>query len=343
MRQPRLKSEESAHYHCISRIVGRDFLIDDEGKEFFSKLLRLLAIYHDCRVLTYCIMSNHFHLLLETPGKEAASKLGRKQILERVRGLYGEDAVRELMEELDRAAACGDPGWEESILDRYRHQMGDLSVFMKQLKQRFTIWYNHRTGRKGTLWEERYKSVLVEGSTQALLAVAAYIDLNPLRAGMVGRVEDYRWSGYAAAVAGNRMAREGLGCVFDRCGQVSDADHSGDWERTASDYRLMLYGAGEIREWPEAGERPTRHGFTREEVEAEIARGGKLPLSSVLRVKVRYFSDGMVLGSTSFVDGVSERHRNRCGARRSSGAKTMRGADWGDLRVMRDLRSRVFG
>jgi len=81
---------------------------------------------------------------------------------------------------------------------------------MKLLKQRFTQWYNGRTGRKGTLWEERFKSVLVEGIGQGLRAMAAYIDLNPVRAGLVTDPKDYRWSGYGEAMAGNKRARLGL-------------------------------------------------------------------------------------------------------------------------------------
>jgi hypothetical protein len=185
--------------------------------------------------------------------------------------------------------------------------------------------------------------VLVESDEQALLTIAAYIDLNPLRAGMVTRIEDYRWCGYAAAVAGHRGAREGLGRIFDQSHCVSGEDHAGDWERTGSCYRLILYGQGEIGEVPEAGEKPRRHGFTREEVEAEIAGGGKLPMSSVLWLKVRYFSDGVVFGRAAFIESVYERHQSRLGSLRSTGARTMRGAEWGDLRVMRDLRADVFG
>jgi len=53
---------------------------------------------------------------------------------------------------------------------------------MKDLKQRFTQWYNKRNGLKGTLWEDTYQSVLVEDSERALMTMAAYIDLNPVRA-----------------------------------------------------------------------------------------------------------------------------------------------------------------
>lgn len=48
-----------------------------------------------------------------------------------------------------------------------------MASFVKDQKQRFTRWFNRENGRKGTLWEDRYESVLVEGSEQALLTIAA--------------------------------------------------------------------------------------------------------------------------------------------------------------------------
>lgn len=80
-----------------------------------------------------------------------------------------------------------------------------------------------------TLWEERFKRLLSEGDEKALMTVAAYIDLNPVRAGMVDRVEDYRWCGYASAVAGNRWARESLGRIFRHSPRISWED----WEELA--------------------------------------------------------------------------------------------------------------
>src|SRR5262245_1223977 len=88
--------------------------------------------------------------------------------------------------------------------------MWAVSAVMKLLKQRFTQWYNGRTDRKGTLWEDRFKSVLVDGAGEGLTAMAAYIDLNPVRAGLVKDPKDYRWSGYGQAVAGKKRARLGL-------------------------------------------------------------------------------------------------------------------------------------
>ena len=81
---------------------------------------------------------------------------------------------------------------------------------MKELKQRFSIWYNRTHQRYGTLWAERFKSVLMEDAATCLSAVSAYIDLNPVRAGLVEDPKDYRYCGYSEAVAGNIKARGGL-------------------------------------------------------------------------------------------------------------------------------------
>jgi putative transposase len=77
--------------------------------------------------------------------------------------------------------------------------MHDLSEFMKGLKQRFTQWFNGHHGRRGTLWEGRFKSVLVQDGYAARV-MAAYIDLNPIRAAMVQKPEDYKWCSYGEAV-----------------------------------------------------------------------------------------------------------------------------------------------
>jgi putative transposase len=127
--------------------------------------------------------------------------------------MSGEHFVGMVEQQVAMYRAAQDPAGEAAFLERYYCRMWDVSEFMKGVKQCFTQWYNGRTGRKGTLWEERFKSVVVEGAGKALGAMAAYIDLNPVRAGIVEDPKDYRWSGYGAALAGRRRAQEGLGKV----------------------------------------------------------------------------------------------------------------------------------
>jgi hypothetical protein len=107
------------------------------------------------------------------------------------------------------------------VRERLLARMHDLSEFMKTVKQRFSIWYNRNHGnRRGTLWMERFKSVLVEGKGNPLQTMAAYIDLNPVRAGLVEDPKDYRFCGYAEAVArsAGSLLRQGSG---GRAGQAA--------------------------------------------------------------------------------------------------------------------------
>ena len=343
MRQSRIRGEGKSYYHCLSRVVDCQYVFKDEEKEHFVTLMRKLEAFHGMRVVTYCIMSNHFHILVEEPDREVTQTLDAETILKRIGFLYDATTVRTVRDELKRARDAADGKREEKILEPYRRRMGDLSGFMKDLKQRFSQWHNRRQGRKGTLWEDRYKSVLVEGDSRALMTMAAYIDLNPIRANMVAKVEDYRWCGYASAVGGNKWARRGLGRILTTSDHVSGTDFEEKWPETAATYRLWLYHEGEEREIPEEGKVNRKKGFSQAEVEAEEAREGKMPVAEAIRHRVRYLTDGAVLGSARFVNEVFERNRGKFGKTRESGAREMREANWEGLCVIRDLRNEVIG
>ena len=91
---------------------------------------------------------------------------------------------------------------------------------------------------------------------------------------------------------------------------------------------------------PEKGQ-PGRRGFSEEEVAEVEERKGAVPVPAMLRHKVRYFCDGAVLGTADFVNDVFTRERSRFGPNRETGARRMRGANWGELRVLRNLRENV--
>ncbi len=216
MSATRCVSLERSFYHCVSRVVDRRFVFHASEKEAFRSILRKLERFLDVRVATYCLMGNHFHLLLEVPERETLEPLTPESLLRRLPLLYGPDKVNEVAAEFERARVSGTAAWEKEILSRYERRRADLSIFLKELKQRVSIFVNRRLERTGTLWEGRFKSVLVEGGEQALLTVAAYIDLNPVRAGLVKRPEDYRWSGYGEAVGGSKGAPRKRGMVLRR-------------------------------------------------------------------------------------------------------------------------------
>ena len=170
---------------------------------------------------------------------------------------------------------------------------------------------------------------------EAVRFCAAYIDLNPVRAGLCEDPDDYRWCSYAAAVAGCVKSRKGLARAWGRTKWTSVV---------AREHRMLLFGRGEKIPGGETadGRRvKARAGFSRERIEEEIKQGGTVPMWKVLRCRVRYFTDGAVLGSKAFVDGFFERERSRFGPKRTSGARKMRGGDWGGVTSLRELADGV--
>jgi len=345
MKASRILGLGRSFYHVVSRVVDRRLVFEGREKELFRKILRNLEAFSGVRVVTYCLMGNHFHLLVEVPDREEMAPLTKEGLLGLLPLLHDDRIVLGVRQEFARAEAAGDEAWMKAILAKFERRRGSLGFFLKDVKQRVTLMMNKRLGRTGTLWEGRYKSVLVEGSETALLTVAAYIDLNPVRAGIAKTAEDYRWSGYAEAVAGGsrgNKAREGLGIVLNEA--FGEAEWREDWSRTQARYRQFLYEEGTAREANEAGE-GARRGFGEAQVDAAVTAAGAMSVPEVLLHRVRYFCDGAVLGTEEFVESVFVREREVNGhfsEKRTSGARRMRGAEWGELRVARDLRKDVI-
>jgi hypothetical protein len=107
---------------------------------------------------------------------------------------FSDDKIKERYARLhgDDVPFPVEDGQNKGIL-HYRKKWSSLSKFMQEIKQTFSRYYNKRHHRKGTLWGERFKSVIVENGN-TLINCLAYIDLNPMRAGIVEKPEDYRWN-----------------------------------------------------------------------------------------------------------------------------------------------------
>lgn len=308
-------------YHCVTRVVGGEFLLDDLGRTKMAQILARLSAFSEVKALTYCLMSNHVHLLLRVP---AGVGLTDEALLARLQDFYGpEGKETRRAEDALRKRGAIEADHREKLLAR----MGDISAFMQEFKQAFSRWYNKRAGRFGTFWAERFSSTVVEELPEALRTVAGYVDLNPVRAGLVEDPMEYRHCGYAAALAGDVEARKGLQAVMGLP----------DWERTAAEYRMFLFTAAGTANHSE------KRVLDREVIRAELARGGELGVGQVLRLRVRHLTDGLVLGSKEFVDAMHERYRERFGPRRKGGARPIRGVPLPGLRSLRDLRVDTVG
>ena len=272
------------------------------------------------------------------------------ELLKRLGAIHTEAAVAAVAIELKKAREGGRATEVAEIHGRYTYRMHDLSEFMKTLLQRFTRWFNRTHDRTGTLWEERYKSVLVESGTAAR-TMAAYIDLNPVRAGMVEDPADYRWSSYGEAIGGGKKgngkkAREGLirACFSELAKDVEPKK----WQEASRVYRRLM-GIALEKKLGRANHSVPRKMMTKNTAELLESNDNEtvlkdLGVAKMLRCRLRYFTDGAVIGSKEFVNEAFASARERFGKKRKDGARKLRGnaaSISGVLWSVRDLRKGV--
>lgn len=302
MRRPRIKAQGLGLYHCMSRSVEGRVIFPNSGMaseegEKFVQLMCKLERFSGLRVLTFVLMSTHYHIVCEVP---EPVELSDSDLLSRIEALYGparrDTIARQLHYWTDEV---GNPEQAQRIRSQFVRRMFDLSIFNKELKGGFAQWYNRRHRRFGPLWAERFTSVLVQGG-QALAAVAAYVDLNPIRAGLCTDPKDYRYCGYAEAVAKpSSPRRSGIRTVMELADTVS-------WNDVASYYRKFLFQTG-LR-----SENEKRAGFDLQTVQRVVEQEeGQLSVTESLRCRIRYFSAGAILGSKAFVEHNFERWKER--------------------------------
>jgi len=341
-------------------------------------LMRMCEKFTGCRVLSYCVMSNHFHLLLEVPPMPEDG-ISDEELLQRLGVFYNEAQVAEIAREMADVATPRKRGEFEmapvdenevplteaqesalatkqaarqvaEIRNRYTRRMHDLSEFMKSLLERFTKWFNRTHSRSGTLWEERYKSVIVEDGAAARM-MAAYIDLNPVRAGMVSDPAEYRWSSYGEAIGGGRKgngrkAREGLVRAWYSHEAAGLAAES--WPDVARLYRRMM-GMTLGNKPGRATVRKTGKSVTKNSAELLASADNEtvmidMGMTKLLRCRVRYFTDGAAIGSKEFVNEAFAGSRERFGPKRKDGARKLRGeasVAAGVLWSLRDLKKGI--
>ena len=235
MRRPRVKVEGEGFYHVVSRIGGKRFLIDETEKAILLGMIRGAAAFSGVEVYTYAVMSNHFHLLVRVPRKREISD---KELEKRMLALYGPAKFNAVLKKWAQWTKRHQKSRVEDEKARMRARMYDLSQFCKTFKEAYTQDYNKRHENTGTIWEGRFKSILLEGSFHAMTTVAGYIHLNPVRAAIVERPEDSKWTGYGAGFKGDALAQEGLRSLVSRLYGAADST----WEQAVAACRSAIEG-----------------------------------------------------------------------------------------------------
>ena len=286
MRRPRIKVDGEGFYHVVSRIGGRRFLIDDAEKGILLGMIRAAAIFSGVELYTYAVMSNHFHLLVRVPRKQEVSD---RELLRRMEALYGTPKFLKALEKWERWTAKKQEWRVEDEKARLRARMYDLSQFCKTFKETYTQDYNKRHDNTGTIWEGRFKSILLEGSWRTLMTVAGYIHLNPVRAEMVAKPEEATNAGYGAACQGDTRAMTGLIGLVKRAYGVKTAA----WEEAKAACAAVIAGVVLVARDRSVSDSESRISDSNGSVSE--------PMRTLLRRRVAGFLHGLALGGEKFL------------------------------------------
>lgn len=293
MRRHRIKLDGEGFYHVTTRCVDKDFKFKDADKAAIVDEMRRLSVFCGAEVCTYAVMSNHLHLLIHMLPK---AELDDEELLRRIGALYGPQREGETRERWSYLRASGSATDLETLAEEreaFKKRMGDLSNFMKELKQRISRGYNKAHRREGTLWESRFFSVLLEDSVATLQSVAAYIDLNPVRAGVAASPEDYKWGGYAQTLAGDEMAMSGLSVIYRHSTFANDFAAISKYHAEAMDLALARDRA--------KAERVLDH-----------HEGDRL-LAFVIQQRNAYFTRSLAIGGVDFIRKIHRQFADRFG------------------------------
>ncbi len=284
--------DQKAVYHVMSRSALDGYPLNDFEKDFIVDLIKKLSRVYFVDILGFCIMGNHFHLAVRTYPE---SELADEEVRKRYAAHYGQDIA-------------------DGQIPYFRRKWCDLSEFIRDIKQMFTRFYNKRHNRAGFFWGSRFKSVIVEDG-ETLINCLAYIDLNPIRAGLVERPEDYRWSSLSYHVqTANKDDFLSLDFGLAEFG-VLDA---GDCLRR---YRRFVYEAGGL----ERPDKPQAGVIDQEIVETERKKDFNLTRTQRFLYRTRYFSDSGIIGSKEFVAANYQRFKDLFACKHEKQPKAIKG------------------
>ena len=180
MRSSRIRRSGVTCQHIYNRAGGtrKDIVFGDKEKEMFFELVHELTKFFTVEVVSLVCMGNHWHAVIcssdELPSREEAAR--------RYEAYYG--------------GSKPTPIWSvDAEYLRHAGRMADFSCFVKDLQQKFTTWFNKTrpVRRRGRLWADRFKNVILEDGP-ALWQCVEYVEMNPVRAGLCGNPGDYAFS-----------------------------------------------------------------------------------------------------------------------------------------------------
>jgi REP element-mobilizing transposase RayT len=275
-------------------------------------LIRRYSALYLVEILGFCLMGNHFHILVRMFPEY---KFTGDDIKKRYESFYGND----------RVFAAGQ-------VPSLRAKLSSLSEFIREIKVGFARYYNRRHHRRGYFWGDRFKSVIVENG-ETLINCLAYIDLNPLRAGLVERPDDYRWNSLGYHIqTGNKdnflsldFGLKEFGPGGMRSAVKGEFHWAGvlDAEERLKRYRRYVYEAGALNR----GDRDFVKVIDNDTLENERQKNYEISRIDRFRSRTRYFTDSGIIGTKEFVSENYQRFKDIFMSKREKIPKPVAGLD----------------
>ena len=266
-------SDRDSWYHLHSRVAGHrgDYpLLTGMARRRLIDTIEHFSRVYFCEVGAFSVMGNHYHLVVRF---EAEREVSREELRARARIMYPNKASQESID-----------AWSEEEWEHYRARLFDVSEYMRNIQAAFARWYNRSFDRRGRFWADRFKSVVL-GDQRAVLDCVLYVELNPVRGGLVERPEEWQGSSVYLREIGKDGWLVPLTELIGRAGR----------RRAMVEFRELLYHRGAV---------PTKEGqaaISREVLEREASRGFE-SRGAYLR-RLGYFVDGLAVGTEEFIRG----------------------------------------
>jgi len=289
-------SDEKAVYHVMSRTALDGFPLKDVEKDYMLALIKKFSSLYCTEILGFCLMGNHFHLLVKMIPE---SWFTDEEIQKRFEEFYGDSRV-----------------FSKGHIPYLREKLSSLSEFVREIKVSFARYYNRRHNRRGYFWGDRFKSVIVDKG-ETLVNCLAYIDLNPLRAGIVDRPEEYRWNSLGYHMQTNNRDKF-LSTDFG----LKEFNVKSKKERVKR-YRRYVYEAGAVNRSDKMQAKVIEQKVIAKERKKEF----EITRISRFRYRTRYFTDSGIIGSKEFVAENYQRFKHLFYSKHEKKPKPVKGLD----------------
>ncbi|AJD47405.1 hypothetical protein S7S_04915 [Isoalcanivorax pacificus W11-5] len=246
-RASQVSLDDTPYYHCICRCVRRAFLCGrdhysgqdyEHRRQWAVDRLALLAEVFAVDLCAYAVMSNHYHLVVKIDRHKAQSWPAEEVACRWMRLFSGHPLVIRWQA---GSADAAESRRAMEIIESWRARLFDLGWFMKCLNEHLARRANEEDKCTGRFWESRYKSQALLDE-KSLLRCMAYVDLNPVRAGLAETPEASAYTSVRQrSVALEKSEREEGMSVPQLLPFVDEHTTGADEECTLHGVRLLDY------------------------------------------------------------------------------------------------------